>query len=171
MQGQLLCTTVVGSYPQPDWLIDRQTLGRGLVRRVPARELWRIPDEFLEQAQDDATLLAVRAMEQAGIDIISDGEARRESYSNRFATALDGVDTATPGTPWGGVDRLSLSPEWSGPFGARDLCRCVMSPFCAVTRRPYQGDHPWAVYHESTGSERLLSRRGKYGSGLCRSRE
>src|SRR5512145_903815 len=72
MQGQLLCTTVVGSYPQPDWLIDRQTLGRGLVPRVPARELWRIPDEVLEQAQDDATLLAVRAMEQAGVDIISD---------------------------------------------------------------------------------------------------
>jgi 5-methyltetrahydropteroyltriglutamate--homocysteine methyltransferase len=98
----------VGSYPQPDWLIDRQTLGRGLVPRVPARELWRIPDEFLEQAQDDATLLAVRAMEQAGIDIISDGEARRESYSNRLA--------------------------WSAPFGARGLCRCAMSPFCAVTR-------------------------------------
>ena len=100
MQGQLLCTTVVGSYPQPDWLIDRRALGSS-VPRVPARELWRIPDELLEQAQDDATLLAVRAMEQAGIDIISDGEARRESYSNRFATALDGIDTATPGATVG----------------------------------------------------------------------
>src|SRR5262245_33709109 len=100
MQAQPLCTTVVGSYPQPDWLIDRRMLGSS-VPRVPAHQLWRIPDESLEQAQDDATLLAVWAMEQAGVDIISDGEARRESYSNRFATALHGVDTTTPGTTAG----------------------------------------------------------------------
>src|SRR5262247_9374 len=116
MQGQLLCTTVVGSYPQPDWLIDRQTLGRGLVPRVPARELWRIPDEFLEQAQDDATLLAVRAMEQAGVDIISDGEVRRESYSNRFATALDGIDTATPGSTMGRSGQPVAVPRVVGPI-------------------------------------------------------
>ena len=116
MQGQLLCTTVVGSYPQPEWLIDRQTLGRGMVPRVPARELWRIPDEFLEQAQDDATLLAVRAMEQAGIDIISDGEVRRESYSNRFATALDGIDTATPGSTMGRSGQPVAVPRVVGPI-------------------------------------------------------
>jgi len=115
MQGQLLCTTVVGSYPQPDWLIDRRMLGSS-VPRVPARELWRIPEEFLEQAQDDATLLAVRAMEQAGVDIISDGEARRESYSNRFATALDGIDTTTPGTTVGRSGQPVTVPRVVGPI-------------------------------------------------------
>jgi 5-methyltetrahydropteroyltriglutamate--homocysteine methyltransferase len=93
-----LRTTVVGSYPQPDWLIDREMLGSRLPPRVRAREIWRIPEPFLEQAQDDATLLAIRDMERAGIDIISDGEIRRESYSNRFATALDGIDLEHPGT-------------------------------------------------------------------------
>ncbi len=115
MPGQPLCTTVVGSYPQPDWLIDRRRLGSG-VPRVPAHELWRIPDEFLEQAQDDATLLAVRAMEQAGVDIISDGEARRESYSNRFATALDGIDTTTPGTTLGRSGQPVAVPRVVGPI-------------------------------------------------------
>jgi len=115
MPEQLLCTTVVGSYPQPDWLIDRQRLGSG-VPRVPARQLWRIPDEFLEQAQDDATLLAVQAMERAGVDIISDGEARRESYSNRFATALDGIDTTTPGTTVGRSGQPVAVPRVVGPI-------------------------------------------------------
>jgi 5-methyltetrahydropteroyltriglutamate--homocysteine methyltransferase len=87
-----------------------------MVPRVPARELWRIPDEFLEQAQDDATLLAVRAMEQAGVDIISDGEARRESYSNRFATALEGIDTATPGTTMGRSGQSVAVPRVVGPI-------------------------------------------------------
>ena len=115
MQGQPLCTTVVGSYPQPDWLIDRRRLGSS-VPRVPAHELWRIPDEFLEQAQDDATLLAVRAMERAGVDIISDGEARRESYSNRFATALDGIDTTTPGSTVGRSGQPVAVPRVVGPI-------------------------------------------------------
>src|SRR6185436_19295550 len=87
----LLHTTVVGSYPQPDWLVDRDLLSKG-VPRVRMTQMWRVADEFLEQAQDDATLLAIRDMERAGIDVITDGEIRRESYSNRFATALDGVD-------------------------------------------------------------------------------
>ena len=87
-----LVTTVVGSYPQPGWLIDRDRLGERLPPRVRARELWRIPEQYLEEAQDDATRLAVADMERAGIDVITDGEMRRESYSNRFATALDGVD-------------------------------------------------------------------------------
>ena len=97
MKKDYLLTTVVGSYPQPDWLIDRENLKSRLPPRVRAREIWRIEDRFLEQAQDDATLLAIRAMELAGIDIITDGEIRRESYSNRFATALDGVDIENPG--------------------------------------------------------------------------
>src|SRR5215472_2941530 len=91
-----LPTTVAGSYPQPDWLVDRTLLSKG-VPRVRLETLWRIPEPFLEQAQDDATVVAIRDMERAGIDIVSDGEIRRESYSNRFATALDGVDTAEPG--------------------------------------------------------------------------
>jgi 5-methyltetrahydropteroyltriglutamate--homocysteine methyltransferase len=92
-----LATTVVGSYPQPGWLIDRERLGDRLPPRVRARELWRIPEPFLEEAQNDATRLAVQDMERAGIDVITDGEMRRESYSNRFATALDGVDLDDPG--------------------------------------------------------------------------
>ena len=95
MPAPLLQTTVVGSYPQPDWLINRQMLNK-VVPRTRLRELWRVPEPFLEQAQDDATLLAIRDMERAGIDIITDGEMRRESYSNRFATALEGIDDAHP---------------------------------------------------------------------------
>lgn len=93
----LLPTSLVGSYPQPDWLIDRQKLAHRMPPRVRAAELWRVAPEFLEAAQDDATLLAIRAQERAGLDIITDGELRRESYSNRFATALDGVDLDNPG--------------------------------------------------------------------------
>jgi 5-methyltetrahydropteroyltriglutamate--homocysteine methyltransferase len=93
----LLPTSLVGSYPQPDWLIDRQKLAHRMPPRVRASELWRVAPEFLEEAQDDATLLAIRAQERAGLDIITDGELRRESYSNRFATALDGVDLDNPG--------------------------------------------------------------------------
>lgn len=91
----LLPTTVVGSYPQPDWLVDRDLLSKG-VPRTRLHSLWRIPDEFLEQAQNDATILAIRDMERAGIDIITDGEVRRESYSNRFANSLDGIDDQNP---------------------------------------------------------------------------
>jgi 5-methyltetrahydropteroyltriglutamate--homocysteine methyltransferase len=97
MAENLLPTTVVGSYPQPDWLVDRAALSK-IVPRIRVRELWRVADEYLEQAQDDATLLAIRDMERAGIDIVSDGEMRRESYSNRFATALEGVDADHPAT-------------------------------------------------------------------------
>ena len=93
-----LPTTLVGSYPQPDWLIDRAKLAGRFPPRVPARELWRVAPEWLEQAQDDATLLAIRDQERAGLDIITDGEMRRESYSNRFATALEGIDIDNPGT-------------------------------------------------------------------------
>jgi 5-methyltetrahydropteroyltriglutamate--homocysteine methyltransferase len=94
----LLPTSLVGSYPQPDWLIDREKLAKRFPPRVRARELWRVDPAWLEQAQDDATILAIRAQERAGLDIITDGEVRRESYSNRFATALEGVDLDSPGT-------------------------------------------------------------------------
>src|SRR3954469_20135458 len=97
MQDRLLPTTVVGSYPQPDWLLDRALL-KTMVPRVRVHELWRVAPPDLKQAQDDATILAIRDMERAGIDIISDGEMRRESYSNRFATALDGIDNDNPAT-------------------------------------------------------------------------
>src|SRR5216684_573467 len=91
----MLTTTVVGSYPQPDWLVDRALLATG-VPRVRMQQMWRIPEPFLEQAQDDATIVAIRDMERAGIDIVTDGEIRRESYSNRFATALEGIDIDNP---------------------------------------------------------------------------
>jgi 5-methyltetrahydropteroyltriglutamate--homocysteine methyltransferase len=97
MTQHLLPTTVVGSYPQPDWLVDRALLHSG-VPRVRMHELWRVAEPYLAQAQDDATLIAIRDMERAGIDIITDGEMRRESYSNRFATALEGIDNETPAT-------------------------------------------------------------------------
>lgn len=94
----LFPTTLVGSYPQPDWLIDRRKLAGRFPPRVRALELWRIPERWLAEAQDDATLVAIRAQEEAGLDVITDGEIRRESYSNRFATALEGVDIDNPGT-------------------------------------------------------------------------
>jgi 5-methyltetrahydropteroyltriglutamate--homocysteine methyltransferase len=96
--SMLFPTTLVGSYPQPDWLIDRAKLAGQFPPRVRARELWRVAPEYLEEAQQDATLLAIRAQEDAGLDIISDGEIRRESYSNRFATALSGLDLDNHGT-------------------------------------------------------------------------
>jgi 5-methyltetrahydropteroyltriglutamate--homocysteine methyltransferase len=94
----LLPTSLVGSYAQPEWLIDRKKLAGRFPPRVRARELWRVAPEFLEEAQDDATLIAIRDQERAGLDIVTDGEQRRESYSNRFATALEGVDIDNPGT-------------------------------------------------------------------------
>jgi 5-methyltetrahydropteroyltriglutamate--homocysteine methyltransferase len=116
MKSQVLLTTVVGSYPQPEWLIDRRVLGKGMVPRVRAQELWHVPAEFLEQAQDDATILAIRAMEQAGVDIITDGEVRRESYSNRFATALEGIDLVQPGSVIGRTGHPTTVPRVVGPI-------------------------------------------------------
>jgi 5-methyltetrahydropteroyltriglutamate--homocysteine methyltransferase len=112
---ELIATTVVGSYPQPDWLVDREQLRSRLPPRVRAREIWRIPDPYLEQAQDYATLLAIHDMERAGVDIISDGEMRRESYSNRFATALDGFDIEHPGTALDRTGHPNPVPRVVGP--------------------------------------------------------
>src|SRR5690349_19836402 len=116
--NKLLPTTVVGSYPQPDWLIDRATLSKS-VPRVRQRDIWRIPGPLLEQAQDDATILAIRDMERAGIDIITDGEPRRESYFNRFATALDGIDIDKPGTAIARTGAKIPVPRVAGPIKRR----------------------------------------------------
>ncbi|MCW5688910.1 MAG: 5-methyltetrahydropteroyltriglutamate--homocysteine methyltransferase [Pseudolabrys sp.] len=126
MAEKLFPTTVVGSYPQPDWLVDRKMLSK-VVPRVRMKEMWRVADEWLEQAQDGATIVAIRAMERAGVDVITDGEMRRESYSNRFATALDGVDIENPGfvkarsgqqTP---VPRIVGRVRRNGPVEVRDM--------------------------------------------------
>jgi 5-methyltetrahydropteroyltriglutamate--homocysteine methyltransferase len=116
---RLLPTTVVGSYPQPDWLVDREKLKGRLPPRVRARDVWRVAEPFLEAAQDDATLLALRDMERAGIDIVTDGEIRRESYSNRFATALDGVDIDNPATILSRAGKENLVPRVVGPIRRR----------------------------------------------------
>ncbi|HET6532984.1 MAG TPA: uroporphyrinogen decarboxylase family protein [Actinoplanes sp.] len=111
----LFPTTLVGSFPQPEWLIDRTKLASRLPPRVRAAELWRIPPEHLARAQDDATLLGIRAMEDAGLDILTDGEIRRESYSNHFATALDGLDLDRPGTVLGRSGLPNHVPRVVGP--------------------------------------------------------
>jgi 5-methyltetrahydropteroyltriglutamate--homocysteine methyltransferase len=115
----LFPTTVVGSLPQPEWLIDRAGLAKRFPPRVRARELWRIPEPFLVEAQNDATLLAIRMQERAGLDIISDGEIRRESYSNRFATALDGIDLDNPGTALDRSGHPNPVPRIVGPIVRR----------------------------------------------------
>jgi 5-methyltetrahydropteroyltriglutamate--homocysteine methyltransferase len=123
----LLPTTLVGSYPQPDWLIDRASLGKRMPPRVRARELWRIAPDELEAAQDDATLIAIHEQERAGLDIITDGEQRRESYSNRFATALDGVDSDNPGKTPNRTGGFAIVPRIVGkvrrkhPVEVRDV--------------------------------------------------
>ena len=125
MSSHLLPTTVVGSYPQPDWLVNREMLSKSVPR--VRTNIWRVPEQWLEQAQDDATILAIRDLERAGIDIVTDGEIRRESYSNRFATALEGIDLAKPGhvkarsghrTP---VPRVVGPIRRKGPVEVRDM--------------------------------------------------
>jgi 5-methyltetrahydropteroyltriglutamate--homocysteine methyltransferase len=122
-----LPTSIVGSLPQPDWLIDREKLAHRFPPRVRARELWRVAPEYLAEAQDDATLLAIRAQEDAGLDILTDGEIRRESYSNHFATALDGVDIDNPGTALdrsghpNPVPRIAGDITRPGPIQADDV--------------------------------------------------
>jgi 5-methyltetrahydropteroyltriglutamate--homocysteine methyltransferase len=127
MNGRAIPTSLVGSYAQPDWLIDRARLRDRFPPRVRARELWRVDPAFLEEAQDDATLLAIRDQERAGLDIVTDGEMRRESYSNRFATALDGVDVDNPGTALdrsghpNPVPRIVGPVRRTGPIQRRDV--------------------------------------------------
>jgi 5-methyltetrahydropteroyltriglutamate--homocysteine methyltransferase len=116
----LLATTLVGSYPQPEWLVDRQLLRSRMPARVRARDIWRVPGELLQGAQDDATVLALGEMERAGIDVVTDGEIRRESYSNRFATALDGMDADHPGVVPGRTGRPTQVPRVTGPIRRRE---------------------------------------------------
>jgi 5-methyltetrahydropteroyltriglutamate--homocysteine methyltransferase len=115
----LLPTTVVGSYPQPEWLVNRAALEKHGVPRTHAHEIWRIPEPLLEQAQDDGTILAIRDMERAGIDIITDGEIRRESYSNRFALALEGIDAEHPGEVKSQSGRVTPVPRVVGRIRRR----------------------------------------------------
>jgi 5-methyltetrahydropteroyltriglutamate--homocysteine methyltransferase len=122
-----LATGIVGSLPQPDWLIDRTRLGSRLPPRVRARELWQVPPDHLLEAQDDAAELAIRAQQHAGMDIVTDGEVRRESYSNHFATALSGLDLEHPAEVLGRSGRPNLVPRVIGPVrraapvGVRDV--------------------------------------------------
>src|SRR3954452_19944852 len=115
----LLPTTVVGSYPQPRWLVDHEKLATRLPPRIRARDVWRVPEPFLQEAQDDATLLAIHDLERAGIDILTDGEMRRESYSNRFATALDGVDIDNPAQGLSRRGAPDILPRIVGPIRRR----------------------------------------------------
>src|SRR5215207_11125335 len=133
----VLPTSLVGSYAQPDWLIDRERLRERFPPRVRAQELWRVDPRYLEQAQDDATLLAIRDQERAGLDIVTDGEARRESYSNRFATALDGVDIDNPGTALDRSGHPNPVPRVAGPISRRHAVQVRDVEFLrAHTNRP-----------------------------------
>jgi len=117
---KLLPTTIVGSYVQPDWLVDRELLKSRTPPRFRATEIWRVPDEYLAQAQDDATVLAIRDQERAGIDIVTDGEIRRESYSNRLAMSLDGIDKITSGTALGRTGTPDVVPKIIGKIMRKD---------------------------------------------------
>src|SRR5215212_5854148 len=117
MSLPLLPTTVVGSYPQPDWLVNRDMLSKSVPR--VRMNIWRVPEPWLEQAQDDATIVAIRDMERAGIDIITDGEIRRESYSNRFATALEGIDDENPAMITSRSGHQTPVPRVVGPVQRR----------------------------------------------------
>lgn len=133
----LFPTTLVGSYPQPEWLIDRERLAGRFPPRVRARELWRVAEPWLAQAQDDATVLAIRAQEEAGLDVVTDGEIRRESYSNRFATALDGVDVDNPGTALDRSGHPNPVPRIVGPVRRQCPVEVDDARFLrAHTRRP-----------------------------------
>jgi 5-methyltetrahydropteroyltriglutamate--homocysteine methyltransferase len=151
-----LLTTVVGSYPQPAWLIDRERLGERLPPRVRARELWRVAEEHLEEAQDDATRIAVSDQERAGVDIVTDGEMRRESYSNRFATALAGVDLDEPGVALDRTGHENPVPRVVGPIrrtgpvevrdveflrGITDRCIKITVPGPFTMAQQAQDDH------------------------------
>ena len=164
-------TTVVGSYPQPHWLIDRAKLG-AKVPRVRAPDIWRIAPPYLEAAQNDATLLAIGDMERAGIDIISDGEMRRESYSNRFATALDGIDIDNPGTT---INRSGLPIPGATCRRTHTPARAGRGHGCGVPAQehlPPHQDHPARpVHHGAAGAGRLLQGRGSARDGARRGGE
>jgi 5-methyltetrahydropteroyltriglutamate--homocysteine methyltransferase len=161
----LFPTTLVGSMPQPDWLIDREKLAGRFPPRVRARELWRIPPERLQEAQDDATIVAIRAQEEAGLDIVTDGEIRRESYSNLFANALEGVDLDNPGTALDRSGHPVPVPRVTGPIrrrhavGLRDLeflRRHTSRPVKVTVPGPFTMSQQAQIDH-SGGSRHLAS--------------
>ena len=167
MSQKLLPTSLVGSYPQPDWLIDRAKLAGRFPPRVRARELWRVSPNHLEQAQDDATLLAIREQERAGLDIITDGEMRRESYSNRFATALDGVDLDNPGTALDRSGHPNPVPRVTGRIRRRHAVEDADVRFLrANTDRMIKITVPGPFTMCAAGAERLLRVRGGDGARL-----
>jgi 5-methyltetrahydropteroyltriglutamate--homocysteine methyltransferase len=165
----LFPTTIVGSFPQPEWLIDRAKLAGRFPPRVRAQELWRIPPQYLAEAQDDATLIAIRAQEEAGLDIVSDGEIRRESYSNRFATALEGVDLDNPGTALDRSGHPNPVPRIVGKIRRMRPVEVDDLKFLrAHTDRQVKITVPGPVHHAAAGAERLLRERGRGGDGLRR---
>jgi len=162
---RLFPTTLVGSMPQPDWLIDREKLAGCFPPRVRARELWRIAPEHLQEAQDDATIIAIRAQEEAGLDVVTDGEIRRESYSNLFANALEGVDLDNPGTALDRSGHPVPVPRVTGPIrrrhavGVRDLeflRRHTTRPVKVTVPGPFTMSQQAQIDHYG-GSRRLAS--------------
>ncbi len=167
MVPKVLPTTVVGSYPQPSWLVNREMLSK-VVPRIRMKEIWRVPEPFLEQAQDDATVIAIGDMERAGIDIITDGEMRRESYSNRFATALEGIDLDRPGHVQARSGALTPVPRVVGKLAPQPPGRGSRHGVPAAQYRADRQDDPArALHHGAAGPRRVLSRRGSDGHGFC----
>ena len=165
----LLPTTLVGSYAQPEWLIDRAKLAGRFPPRVRAKELWRIPEPYLAEAQDDATILAIKAQEEAGLDIVTDGEIRRESYSNRFATALEGIDIDNPGVALDRSGHPNPVPRIVGKIRRKQAGR-GRRPEVLAPPHPAKGqdDRAGPLHHEPAGAERLLFQCRRRGDGLRR---
>src|SRR6266852_4227444 len=162
----MLPTCLVGSYPQPEWLIDRARLSKQ-VPRVRARDLWLIAPDKLEAAQDDATLLAIRDQERAGIDIITDGEQRRESYSNRFATALEGIDLEHPGKTPNRTGGFSTVPRVVGPIRRKHPVECRdQGP--VRRRRRYRADRRALDAVTRAASPQIRDRGARPGARWCR---
>ena len=163
----LLPTSLVGSYPQPEWLIDRERLSKQ-VPRVRMHDLWLVPEKHLEAAQDDATLLAIRDQERAGLDIICDGEQRRESYSNRFATALEGIDLDKPGTTINRYGQADPGAARRRQDQAQASGRGARRENPARQYRPQdQGHGAWSLHHGQAGAGRFLQGRSRGRDGLC----
>ena len=167
-----LKTSVVGSYPQPDWLIDRALLTKMMAPRVRVREVWRVPPERLAQAQDEATLEAIRDQERAGVDIITDGEIRRESYSNKFANALDGIDGSRIGEIVGRTGARIPVPIVSGPIKRRGPVEVRDVGVSAREHRQDHQDHGAGPVHDgAAGRRRALRRRREPGARVRRGRQ
>ena len=167
-----LLTSVVGSYPQPDWLIDRALLTKMMAPRVRVSEVWRVPPERLEQAQDEATLAAIRDQELAGVDIITDGEIRRESYSNKFANALDGVELSRIGEIIGRTGNQIPVPIVSGPIKRREPVEVRDVAVPAGEHGENDQDHAAGPVHDgATSRQRVLPRRREPCARVCRGRQ